>query len=281
MSPTIAERLASAAKALEPISDSPALDAEYLMAHALGTTRARLALRRNERPELPEFDALLQRRLASEPIPYILGVWEFFSIELKVRAPMLVPRPETEHLVEVVIAEIGKAPVRVLELGVGTGCVSLAIAKGAPNATITGTDINPAAIVLTRENVALHGLDARVTLHEGDLFDALPDGTAAYHVICSNPPYIESGDWDELSPSIRNYEDVGALLSGPDGLGHIRRIVAEAPRWLLPGGLLAFEIGMGQHVPVRTLLEQHGYTGVAMVNDLAGIPRIACGKRPS
>lgn len=275
--PTVAEALRDAEARLTQASDSPRLDAELLLAHALQTTRGQLFVRHNDAIDAKIFESYLARRLAGEPIAYILGTWEFFSIELAVEPPMLVPRPETEHLVEAVLAFIGDRPARVLDLCTGTGCVAIAIAKSAPRATVAAVDINSAAVALARRNVARHGLGERVKLVEGDLFAALPSGEASFDAICANPPYVAEGEWAGLSDTIRKYEDPRALVSGLDGLDCIRRIVAEVPKYLRPGGLLALEMGQGQAAAVRTVLETAGFGSIKILNDLAGIPRIACG----
>jgi release factor glutamine methyltransferase len=278
--PTVAEALRDAETRLAQASDSPRLDAELLLAHALGVTRGQLLARRNDTSDSATFDRFLTRRLAGEPIAYILGTWEFYSIELAVEAPTLVPRPETEHLVEAVLKFTGNHPARVLDLCTGTGCVAIAIATNAPGAAVTAVDINPAAVALARRNASRLGLTDRVRAIEGDLYAALSKGEPAFDVICANPPYVAEREWAGLSETIRKFEDPGALVSGPEGLDCIRRIVAEAPGHLRPGGLLALEMGQGQAAAVGTLLEKAGFVQVATRKDLGGIERIASGIWP-
>jgi release factor glutamine methyltransferase len=283
--PTHAERLAAAAERLSHVTETPRLDAEILLAHALDISRSALLARLRERAEAPAFDEMLERRMASEPIAYVLREWEFFSLRLEVRPPLLVPRPETEHLVEAVLDFVGKEPsdvgaelfrtYQVLEIGTGTGCVAVAIAHNAPNAMIVATDTNPVALETAGENARRHGVADRVTLRLGDLFDAIERTDAPFDVVCSNPPYVEEGEWKTLPPVIRLYEDPAALVAGPDGLDVIRRIVREAPSFLKPDGMLAFEIGAGQRDAVEHLLEERGYHAIHFRPDLAGIPRIA------
>lgn len=288
--PTNAERLAQAARLLESVSDTPRLDAEILLAAALGISRAKLLASLSERAEAPAFDEYIERRLNYEPLAYILGEWEFFSLPFNVPPPLLVPRPETEHLVEAVIdyktvldaarpRRDESARFKVLEIGVGTGCVSVSIAVNVPDAAIVATDVNPAAIEAARVNAQRHRVSGRITFRQGDLFAALEPGDGPFDVVCSNPPYIEESAWPDLSPVIRMHEDPGALLAGPDGLDVIRRIVHESPGWLAPGGLLAFEIGMGQDTAVQALFHEGPYYDVRFRKDLAGINRIACAKR--
>jgi len=273
--PALAHRLHLAEQQLASITETPRLDAEILLAHALGLSRAALLARLRDRIPVSGFDDLLARRLNCEPIAYILGVWEFFSIEFRVRPPILVPRPETEHLVEVALEYLNERPgaARVLDLGTGTGCVALAIARNAPRCTVYATDINSAALELARENAKT--FEIPLELRHGDLFAALEADTAPFDAIVSNPPYVEEGDWPKLSPVIRRHEDPRALLAGPDGLDVIRRIIAGAPAFLRPGGLLAFEIGERHRDPVGTLLEPAGYHEIGFRNDLSGIPRVA------
>ncbi len=275
--PTVAETLQRAEQRLAAVSETPRLDAELLLMHALGRTRGGLLSRLSEAVETVEFEFLLARRAAGEPIAHILGTWEFFSLEIEVEPPVLVPRPETEHLVEAVIEFIGAGPARVLELCTGTGCVAVAIAKNAPGTRVLATDREPHYVELARRNVTRHGLGERVHVAAGDLFAAVPAGEPPFDVICANPPYVAAGDWAGLSETIRRYEDPGALISGEDGLDCVRRIVAGAGDHLGPGGLLAMEIGQGQAGAVRNIMEAAGYAKVRFGRDLAGIDRIACG----
>jgi release factor glutamine methyltransferase len=270
-----------AATRLSAMTDTPRLDAELLAAHALGLSRSQLLARLRDVVEVPAcFEGYIQRRLNHEPIAYIVGDWEFFSLVFICRAPMLVPRPETEHLVEAALDFLGSASIpapKVLDLCTGTGCVAIAIGKNATGSRVTATDLNPDAVILAKKNAARHHLD--VTFHEGDLFAALPENTPPYDAIVSNPPYVEAGDWDTLSPVIRLHEDPGALLSGPDGLDCVRAIVSGAGTHLVPGGLLALEIGEGQAEAVKELMGLAGFQGIGIRKDLAGIARIVDGRR--
>lgn len=278
MPPTNAERLAQAVRLLQSVSDTPRLDAEILLAAALGVSRARLLASLSERADAPAFDQYIERRLNYEPLAYILGEWEFFSLPFNVQPPLLVPRPETEHLVEAVLdyAHATTHPVRVFEIGAGTGCVSVSIAVNLADAVVVATDLNPLALDVARLNADRHGVLGRITFRQGDLFAALEPADGPFDVVCSNPPYIEDGAWPDLSPVIRMHEDPRALLAGPDGLDVIRRIVKQAPDWLAPGGLLAFEIGMGQDTVVEFMLREGPYYDIRFRKDLAGIHRIAC-----
>jgi release factor glutamine methyltransferase len=222
-------------------------------------------------------ESLVLRRLAHEPVAYILGNWEFFSLEFDVMPPLLVPRPETEHLVEVALDYLGDSRGRVLDLCTGTGCIILSIAKNAKGGEWWATDLNPLAVSTARANAARHGV--ALNLVEGDLFAPLPGDARPFDVIVSNPPYVEDREWEGLAPDIRNYEDPRALLSGSDGLDCVRRIVADASEWLVPGGLLALEMGESQGPALRALLAGAGYEDIKITKDLAGHDRIASGRK--
>jgi len=279
MTATLAERLAAATRQLDAVTETPRLDAEILLARVMGIPRARLLARLRERSPAPGFAELVQRRLAHEPLAYILGEWEFFSLTFTVVPPLLVPRPETEHLVEVVLDAVKGTRARVLDIGTGTGCVALAIAHNAPLCRVVATDISPLALATASQNAARHGLEDRIDLVAGDLFEAVGAEASPFDVICSNPPYVEQKAWDALPRVIRLHESATALLAGEDGLGVIRRLVFEATAYLEPGGLLAFEIGEGQHEAVEALLRENNYEEIGFHRDLAGIRRIAQAKK--
>lgn len=276
---SIGERIRAAANQLAALSDTPRLDAEILMAHALGISRAKLLASLPECVDAPGFGELLRRRLQYEPLAYILGEWEFFSLPLIVRPPLLVPRPETEHLVEKVIEFINERPAAVLEIGTGTGCIAVAVARNAPRVRIIATDINPVAVETATLNAERHHVDDRVEFRCGDLYQPLNERDA-FDAICSNPPYVEEACWNELSPVIRFHEDPGALLSGADGLDLTRRIVSGAPARLRPGGLLAIETGQGQATRLAALMHEAGFEEVGVVPDLAGIERVVHARKP-
>lgn len=273
---TVQDRIEEAVHLLAEVSDTPRADAEFMMAHLLKVPRSKLSLCLNDEFDVPEFQIFVERRLACEPVPYILGEWEFYSLPLKTRAPVLVPRPETEHLVEVVLhwAQNNSAP-GILDLCTGSGCVALALAMNLRHARITATDISDDALALASENINLYKLAQRIALLKGDLFGAVADGPMEYDVICANPPYVEDDEFPGLSPTIRLYEDPRALVAGDDGLDAIRRIVEEAPKFLSEGGLLALEIGERQYDAVAALMDAAGFRDVRAQDDLAGIRRIA------
>lgn len=275
---TIAERLRLAAAELSSTSDSPMLDAELLMAHALGVKRAVLLANRNAPYEPSAFEGFLARRKRHEPVAYILGEWEFYGLPLAIRPPMLVPRPETEHLVETTLdffAGREKEPLRLLDLCTGSGCVAMALAEQLPHAELVAVDLNPQAVALARENLARFG--ERVRVVEADLLAALGAGEITFDAIVSNPPYVPEGEWETLARDITDHEDRAALVAGADGLDLIRRIVGEATRWLKPGGLLALEMAEDQGPAVAALMQEAGFHHVQIHKDLAGRNRIARG----
>jgi release factor glutamine methyltransferase len=280
---TLADTLHTASEALHLVTDTPRLDAEILLAHALRISRAQLLARLNESyPEDTSFDALLQRRAHSEPIAYILGEWEFYSLPFYVEPPVLVPRPETEHLVEAALRHLGGRRgevATILDMGTGTGCVAVSCLKHLPDAVCTATDIRPANLDLALRNARRNSVDTRLSLLAADAFTALvQDGR--FDAILSNPPYIGLTEETELPPAVRDYEDPVALFAGSDGMELIDILIQESLHRLRPGGLLAFEIGVGQHHNAAARMNEGGYIDVTWTNDLAGIPRIITGQAP-
>jgi release factor glutamine methyltransferase len=265
------EALALAVVDLETAGvDTPRLDAEVLMAAVLRTDRAALHAdpRRVLEPEAArEFDELLRRRIRREPVAYILGRAHFRELVLIVDHRVLIPRPETELLVD--LAEDRQ---RVLDIGTGSGAVALAIAQERAGVTVTGIDSSPGAIEIARANAERLGLDVELMI--ADLVVGGP-----YDLVVSNPPYVRDGDWPGLAPEITLYEPEEALLGGPDGLDVIRRLVPEAVGVLKRGGMLAVEVGQGQSRAVEALFERSGLRGVETDRDLAGIPRVVKGRR--
>ncbi len=272
---TARETLSQIAQRLADVTETPQFEAELLLCHVTGWNRARLIARLDDPVDTSVLEPLVARREQAEPIAYILGTWEFYGLELAVEAPLLVPRPETEHLVEIGLTHLPKAGARALDLCTGTGCVALALGHESGAETLWATDINPVAIRVATENFRRHDLPVHVG--QGDLFAALPTAVEPFHVILSNPPYVEAGTWEGLAPDIRNYEDPGALLSGDDGLDCLRQIITQAPMRLVHGGLLALEMGETQGATVCALLEARGFVDVAITKDLAGLDRIAHG----
>ncbi|RKH75996.1 peptide chain release factor N(5)-glutamine methyltransferase [Corallococcus sp. AB045] len=263
--------------------DAPRLTTEILLAHVLKTGRVRLYVdldRPLSKDELAAFKALIERRMAGEPTNYLTGTKEFYNRPFKVDARVLIPRPETELLVEAVLHSVPKdAPSRVLDVCTGSGCIAISVAAERPQATVLATDLSKDACALARENAQALGVAERVNVLEGDLFSPLPPD-ATFRVVVSNPPYIDSGDIAGLSAEVRR-EPRLALDGGPDGLATLRRVIEGARRVLEPGGLLALEMGETQGSAVLELLRAAGYSDARVEKDLERRERMAFGTQPA
>ncbi|BDG10102.1 peptide chain release factor N(5)-glutamine methyltransferase [Anaeromyxobacter paludicola] len=253
--------------------DAPRLTAEVLLAHALGCDRVRLYLDFDKplgEPELAAFRALVKRRAAGEPTAYLVGRREFYGRPFAVDRRVLVPRPETELLVEAALAALPEGGAA-LDLCTGTGCVGITLALERPGARVTAVDLSPDALAVARANAA--ALGASVELLEGDLFAPVPP-ERRFDVIASNPPYVPTGELAGLSREVRQ-EPALALDGGADGLAVARRIVAEAPRRLAPGGTLLVELHESHAESLPALCRAAGFAEVELRKDLAGLPRLA------
>jgi release factor glutamine methyltransferase len=236
--------------------ETPRLDAELLLAHVLGVNRAYLHAH-PDRILTPDqetaFEALLRRREAREPLPYLLGRWEFLGMPFRVTPAVLIPRPETETLVEGAAARL-RDGARILDVGAGSGCVGIGLAKLLPGARVTALEPSAEAAAVAQENAAALGVSDRVEVIEG-WFPGAAAGLGLFDAVVSNPPYIPSADVERLAPELRLYEPRLALDGGADGLDVIRALAAESPAVLRPGGLLAIEIALGQSEAVTGLLK--------------------------
>ncbi|KQW90115.1 protein-(glutamine-N5) methyltransferase, release factor-specific [Massilia sp. Root418] len=253
------------------------LDNRILICHALGLTRVGL-ITQSERmltaDEAARLGALLQRRLDGEPIAYIVGQREFFGLPFNVGPAVLIPRPDTELLVELAMERLPPSG-RVLDMGTGSGAIAVALAHSRPDAAVTALDVSPAALEVARGNAALN--QARVRFLESDWYSAAAG--ERFDLIVSNPPYIASGD-RHLSEGDLRFEPSGALTDFADGLSALRTIAAGAPQHLEAGCWLLMEHGYDQAGSVRALLAAQGYTEVQSWRDLAGIERVTGGRRP-
>lgn len=268
-------------------SETARLDAEVLLAHALGTGRSGLYARLRDEIDgaaAVRFDALLARRARREPVAYLTGEQEFWSLPFAVTPDVLIPRPETELIVSTAArarprperhAGGADAPFAILDLGTGSGCLAVALAREWPDARVTAVDLAPAALEVARRNADRHGVGARIAFLAGDLYAPLPAG-ASFDLIVSNPPYLALGD--AASPEVA-FEPRAALFAGADGLAVIRRLIAGAPARLRPGGMLLVEIGQGQADAVLALAAAAGLRARAEP-DLAGIPRLLVAQPP-
>jgi release factor glutamine methyltransferase len=258
--------------------DSPRLDAELLLGHVLGVDRVRLfvdASRTLEPAELSAFRALIQRRRRAEPVAYILGTREFYGLSMRVDARVLVPRPDTEILVEVALTRTRSEHLygEALDLCTGSGCVAIAVARRRPTWRMSGVDVSPEAVAVARSNAERLGAVWNTRFLVSDLDRALPEG-ARFDLLTANPPYIPTGDLATLPADVRDHEPRLALDGGPDGLDVVRRIVDVALERLHAGGLLALEIGHDQAPRVAALLERAGFTNVERAKDYGGIERV-------
>lgn len=264
-------------------ASSPRLDAELLLGLALGVGRIALIVDA-ERPlakeELARYRALHQRRRAGEPVAYLRGEREFWGRVFRVDARVLVPRPDTEVLVEVALARTASASLggRVLDLCTGSGCVAVTIARERPTNRVWATDVSAHALAVARENALRLGAP-QIAFFEGDLFDALPK-EARFELITANPPYIREDELPTLSVDVRAFEPKLALVSGADGLDLMRRLVREAPAHLAPGGVLAVELGCDQGDAVEALFAAAGFIEVARRRDYSGLDRVVSGVFP-
>lgn len=267
-----------AAKGIE----SPRLNAELLIGHALQRKRMQLYLE-FERPlveaELELIRPLVRRRAQHEPVQYILGVTEFLGLKLKVDRRALIPRPETELLVENVRAAWGggAAPVRILDLGTGSGAIALALAQAFPDAQVTATDRSTEALTLARENAERSGLSARVHVLQTDWFEGVPAGP--YELIVANPPYLTAEETAQTALEVRGFEPVSALTAADAGLADLRRIIAGAPAFLASGGLLALETGIAQRGALLEAARDAGFSQVEIKRDLTDRDRFVFARR--
>jgi release factor glutamine methyltransferase len=255
--------------------DTARLDAELLARHALGWDRAAwLASRRDQAPDpfVSEYATLVARRAAREPVSLITGAREFWGLEFDTRPGVLIPRFETELIVEEALEELaGTKEPRVADVGTGSGCLAVALAHELTHARVVATDLSPLALEVARSNAAKHGVTDRVRFVLTDMLDAV---TETFDVIVSNPPYVESGARAALAPEVRDHEPALALFGGADGLDAIRAVFARTPARLAQGGRLMVEFGYGQEDRVCDIAREAGLTVLRIKEDLQGIPRV-------
>ena len=257
-------------------------DATLLLLHTLAlppTTIYSHPSRLMNGREQAAYNAAIARRLRCEPVQYITGHVEFFALDLIVSSAVLIPRPETEFLVEAALARLPQdVPLRIADVGTGSGAIAVAIASHLPHARITAIDLAPAALSVARANAGRHGLRDRIHCLAGDLLAALPADEPPFDAILANPPYVPETDRAGLHPQVRDHEPAQALFAGPDGLAIYTRLIPQACERLRSGGLLALEIGHGQRPAIADLLRT--WRAVHFLPDLQGIPRVALARKP-
>lgn len=256
--------------------DSPEINARELLSFCLGLPRrddglpARLLSSR----ERALFQRAVERRLGREPLQQIIGHWGFWSLDLMVTPDVLTPRPETELLVQEALGIVGAlgTSVRILDIGTGSGNIAIAMAREVPLASVIATDISPPALAVARENVLRYRLEKRIDLFQGDLFH--PVAGQRFDMILSNPPYVPSDEIAGLEPEVRDFEPRAALDGGRDGMDYLRAIIAGAADHLLSGGRILLETGNGQAEAAADMMRDKGLSGIRVLTDLRGIPRV-------
>ncbi len=268
-----------AAKGIE----SPRLNAELLIGHSLGLKRMQLYLqfeRLLSEAELERLRPMVRRRGQHEPVQYILGETEFCGLKLKVDKRALIPRPETETLVENVIAALSdRPPDRLLDLGTGSGAIALALVHAFPASRATALDLSEEALALARANAELTGLSDRLQFVCSRWFEGLPSD-AVFEAIVANPPYLTAEETAHAAPEVRDFEPVSALTAGEEGLADLREIFIAAPRHLVPGGLLAVESGIAHHSRLLEIAAAVGFARAESRRDLAGRDRFVLAWMP-
>ena len=253
------------------------LDAEVLLAHALGCNRVRLYTHFDQPltgEERDAFRALVRRRANREPVAYLCGHREFFSRAFAVGPDVLIPRPETEHLVEAALAWLqaqGLSTPRILDVGTGSGALAVTLAAEVPGAHVTASDLSAAALQMAARNAAQHGVEARMVWAHGDLLAPI---SGPFDLIVSNPPYIPTVDRSTLERDVRDYEPAQALFAGTDGLDIVRRLIPQVRAALAQPGLFLCEFGVAQGAAVESLVRAAGFNDVTIVPDLQGHPRV-------
>jgi release factor glutamine methyltransferase len=266
-----------------PHADRARQDAEILLLDLLGKRKAWLMAHSEEElsgEQVTHYFKLIERRFNGEPIQYITGRAEFYGLPFRVTPDVLIPRPETEHLVEQALAFAARfqAP-RIVDVGTGSGAIAIALAHHLPNTAITAIDISAAALAIASRNAELNGVADRVRFVEGDLLG--PVAGEQFDIVVSNPPYVPLADRASLDVEVRDHEPALALFAGGDGLDIYRRLIPAAFAALVSGGFVALEIGYGQSAAIASLLAESGFDQIEFAPDLQDIPRVASARRPA
>ena len=275
---TLREAIVAGAERLE--GEDARRDAQLLLLHTLEIARTVLFTEPDRALSAAEqaiYEAAIARRAAGEPVQYITGQQEFYGLAMKVSPAVLIPRPETELLVEAVLAHMDKGQsVRIVDVGTGSGAIAIALAYKLPMAVVTAVDLSEAALAIARENAATHSSAERVRFLFSNLLQAVEG--EEFEAVVSNPPYVPDGDRGSLARQVRDFEPETALFAGADGLDIYRRLVPQAFAVLRPGGLLAMEFGYGQRDAVAALMRD--WDDVEFLDDLQGIPRVVLARKP-
>ena len=275
---------------------SSTLAAELLLMHALGRDRTWLYTHPEAELDVSvtgEYSRLIARRATGEPTQYLTGQQEFWGLEFEVTPAVLIPRPETEHVVEVALERLGvrgikidmrsgepSPPLRIADVGTGSGCLAVALAHELPHAEIFATDTSAAALEVALRNATRHGVANRIRFLEGDLLTPIPLSPGSFDLIVSNPPYVPQDDAATLALEVREHEPHSALFGGPSGIEVYERLVQQAGEFLRSGGVLVLELGYDSAQHVRAILAaQRRWVNVSVTNDLAGIPRVLAAER--
>jgi release factor glutamine methyltransferase len=280
--PDIAGLLLDATRRLKQAGiEGPRRDAVLLLSEASGLSPDRVRLQPDTAlaPDVAaRFEALVQRRLAREPVSQILGRREFWGLDFHITRDVLDPRPDSETLVAGVLAAIPDrgAPLRIVDFGTGSGCLLLSLLHELPDATGLGVDASPAALAVAQGNAERLGLSGRANFRQGDWGTGIDE---PFDILISNPPYIESDVVPGLAPEVARHEPRLALDGGPDGLAAYRRLIPDLARLARLGSIAALEIGLGQDAAVSALLAEAGFAGIAVLPDLAGIGRVVIGRK--
>ena len=268
---------------------SHALAAELLLMHATGHDRAWIYAHPEaelSEPAARTFFELIARRASGVPAQYLTGKQEFWGLEFEVTPAVLIPRPETEHVIEVALQRLDersgakqRESLRIADVGAGSGCIAIALAKELPNAQVLATDISAEALKIAIRNAEKHGVVHRVRFAQCDLFDSTQCQRHIFDLIASNPPYVPRAEERELAREVREHEPHSALFAGATGTEIYARLIAQASQLLRPGGLLVMEVGYGASERVRSMLGADSWADVRIANDLAGIPRVISAER--
>lgn len=261
--------------------ESPRINAELLLAHILKCKRLDLYLK-FDRPlsedEVTLYRGLLKRRGEFEPLQYIVGSVEFYGLTFYVNSNVLIPRPETEILVEEIVEQNKNKPeLKILDIGTGSGNIAISLAKNLPGSLVIGTDISKEALLIAGNNSVLNSTENQVRFIENDILNSYPEGNG-YNVIVSNPPYVPADEFEKLRPELKVYEPRQALTDNADGFIYYREISSKARELLLPGGRLYFETGQGQSGAVKKILEDNKFEHISIKNDYLDIERVVSGE---